>query len=73
MGCKRILRKREILNIVNEPKFKDANSALLAICVKIKKEEKETVQHKEPSETVQVFQCIKLQKDYTRQGICGYL
>ena len=36
-------------DIVIAPEFKDANSVFLTMCAKIKKEEKETVEHKEPS------------------------
>lgn len=61
-GLQKNSSKKRKLDIVNDPEFKDANSVFLAMCAKIKKEEKETVQHKEPSETAHVFQCRNCRK-----------
>ena len=47
-GLQKNSLKKNKNDIVIVPEFKDANSVFLAMCAKIKKEEKETVEHKEP-------------------------
>ena len=55
------------------PSLKTQNSVFLALCAKIKKEEKETVQHKEPSESVHVFQCRNCRKPIQDKVFVDYM
>lgn len=61
-GLQKISSKKRKFDIVNDPEFKDADIVFLDMCANIKKEEKEIVQHKEPSETAHVFQCRNCRK-----------